>query len=452
MGVSLFFDHILLADGWAQSVKIRGDGRGEIVQLEVGASGDGADYRYRVGLPGLTNLHSHAFQRAMAGLTEVRACAEDSFWTWRERMYHFVRQLDPEHVLSIAALAYMEMLESGFTRVCEFHYLHHDKLGEPYADRGQMCAAVLAASVETGIAMTLLPVFYAYGGFGAQPASQSQRRFVTDVDGYAKLWDAAARHTASVSNSRIGVALHSLRAVHPRDIGAVTAMAPQGPWHIHVAEQPKEVADCVQWCGTGPVQWLVDHTPLDSRWCVVHATHMTPEERQGLASSRAVAGVCPITEANLGDGIFDAVHFVKDGGVLGVGSDSNGHIDAAAELCMLEYTQRLRDGARNRLVDEGSTGRALFQHALRGGACAGAVASDISVGASLDFMTLDTSHPSMLSSQPDQWLDGWIFSAARGAIEDVWVAGLRQVNNGRHVARELLASRYRDTVSTLLSL
>ena len=294
---------------WAHDVRLTvADGR--IARIESGARPEAGDLRHACLVPGIPNLHSHAFQRGMAGLAEQRGNSDDSFWTWREVMYRFLDRMTPEDLNAIAALAAMEMLESGFTRLGEFHYLHHDAGGHAYADPARMCAAIAEAAAETGIALTLLPVFYAHSGFGGLAPSPGQRRFLHDLDGFARLLDGARAAVAGLDEAVVGLAPHSLRAVCPDELMHLQAMAGQGPIHIHIAEQVKEVEDCLAWSGQRPVEWLLDHAQVDRRWCMVHATHMTHEETTRLALSGAVAGLCPVTEANLGDG-------VPDGGLAG---------------------------------------------------------------------------------------------------------------------------------------
>src|SRR5690606_11701310 len=290
---------------------------------------------------GLPNLHSHTFQRGMAGLAETRGPSGDSFWTWRQVMYGFLGALTPEDVEAVAAYAFLEMLEGGFTAVAEFHYLHHGPDGAPYANLAEHCERIAAAAETTGIGLTLLPVFYAQGGFGAQPANEGQRRLLNDPERFAQLLEGARKAVASLPDARVGIAPHSLRAVTPESLAAVLPLAEGGPVHIHIAEQVKEVEDCLAWSGRRPVEWLLDNAPVDGRWCLIHATHLTDAEVGGIARSGAVAGLCPITEANLGDGIFAGVEFAGQGGLYGVGSDSNIEITAPGELRQLEYSQRL---------------------------------------------------------------------------------------------------------------
>ena len=349
---AFWFQTALLSAGWSDDVRIEHqDGR--ITGIETGVPPRPGDERARIALPGLPNLHSHAFQRGMAGLAETRGPSGDSFWTWREVMYRFLDRLTPDDVEAIAALAYAEMLESGFTRVGEFHYLHHDIDGRAYAELGEMAGRVAAAAAETGIALTLLPVFYAQGGFGGAPADPAQRRFLNDPDSYARLVEACRRHLSGLPDANLGVAPHSLRAATPEQLDQIIPLADGGPIHIHIAEQTREVGDCLAWSGQRPVEWLLDHAPVDHRWCLVHATHMSDAETDRLARSGAVAGLCPITEANLGDGVFPAARFLDEGGAFGIGSDSNVMVDAAEELRLLEYGQRLTRRARNVLTARG---------------------------------------------------------------------------------------------------
>ncbi|HWT43727.1 MAG TPA: formimidoylglutamate deiminase, partial [Sphingopyxis sp.] len=346
---SLWFERAWLGSDWEKGVRLRiADGR--IAKVEVGVEAAEGDDRHRVGLPGLCNVHSHGFQRGMAGLSERRSRPDDNFWSWREIMYRFLDRLTPEDVAAITAQAYAEMLETGFTRVGEFHYLHHDPAGAAYADPAEMAGAIAQASAATGIGLTLLPVFYAHGNFDAAPPSSGQRRFLNDVDGFARLLGASRSKLSGDAN--MGVAPHSLRAVTPEELTALLTMSPTGPVHIHAAEQVKEVADCVAWSGARPVEWLLDNAGVDERWCLIHSTHLDEREVERLAASGAVAGLCPITEGNLGDGIFPAVDYLAGGGRFGIGTDSNILVDAAQELRALEYSQRLAQRARALLARE----------------------------------------------------------------------------------------------------
>jgi len=444
------FERALLPGGWARGVRLSVVA-GIVADIATGADPAARDERHALALPGLPNLHSHAFQRGMAGLAERRGASDDSFWTWREAMYRFVDRLTPDHLRAIAALAYAEMLESGFTRVGEFHYLHRDRDGRRFAEPAAMSLAIIDAAAETGIALTHLPVFYAHGGFGGAAAGEGQRRFVEDRDGYATLLARLRGALASSPDAVLGVAPHSLRAVTPDELADVVGLA-EGPIHIHIAEQRKEVADCVAWSGARPVEWLLDHAPVDARWCLVHATHMSEAEAARLGASGAVAGLCPITEANLGDGLFAAAPFLAAGGVYGVGSDSNVLIDATEELRLLEYGQRLAAHGRNRLAPPGgSTGGALYRAALAGGARALGAAAGLAAGAPADFVTLDTAHVSLAGREGDAVLDALIFAAGSRAIDGVWRRGRRLVAQGRHRDRERIAARCRAALTELLA-
>ena len=448
---SLWFSSALLPDGWARDVRITIT-NGLIASVEPGVSANPADERHAVALPGLPNLHSHAFQRGMAGLAEVRGPTGDSFWTWRDVMYRFLDRMDPDDMQAIAALAYAEMLESGFTRVGEFHYVHHDRDGVPYATRAELAERIAAAAHDTGIALTLLPVFYAHGGFGGAAPGRGQRRFLNTIDGFEALMTVSAKAIASLPDAVLGVAPHSLRAATDEEINAVIAMT-DGPIHIHVAEQTKEVDDCLVWCGQRPVEHLFTAAPVDERWCLIHATHITEAETVQIAHSGAVVGLCPITEANLGDGIFPARAYMETVGRFGIGTDSNVLIDAADELRTLEYGQRLWHRARNVLADrEGvATGRALFVAARAGGEQALGAATNLAVGSGADIVSLDISRPALSGRADDAWLNGWIFASRGGAVDCVWRRGVKVVTQGRHRDRERIEDQYRKALGNVLA-
>ena len=451
MSQTLHFAEALLPSGWARDVRVLVAG-GCFAGIEAGVAAEPGDQRHSVALPGLPNLHSHAFQRGMAGLAERRGTSTDSFWTWREAMYRFVGKIGPDELHAIAAMAYAEMLEGGFVRVGEFHYLHHAPDGSPYGGAA-MAGAIVAAAAETGIGLTLLPVFYAHAGFGGQAPGSGQRRFVTSIDQFSDLRDTSGHALAALPDGVLGLAPHSLRAVTPDELSALSALAGTGPVHIHVAEQQAEVADCLAWSGARPVEWLLGNAAVTDNWCLVHATHMTPQESDALAASGAVAGLCPITEANLGDGLFPAPRYVAAGGRWGIGSDSNVKIDAPEELRWLEYGQRLGEQARNVFAGESgtSTGAALYHSALLGGAQALGAPSGLVVGNSADFLTLDRDHPSLIGASTDSWLDGLIFAAGRAAIDGVWRRGVQEVTGGRHRQRDRIAARYRSVLTALLA-
>lgn len=440
----------LLPQGWAQDVRI--DSRaGRITAITPGMAWDGQAQRLGCVVAGLGNLHSHAFQRAMAGLTEVGGRSGDSFWSWRELMYRFLDRLDPDTFQAIAAQAYMEMLESGFTRVGEFHYLHHAEDGSGYANPAEMASRVAAAATETGLGLTLLPVFYAHSDFGGAAPVPAQRRFLHDLDGFARLLEGCAEALATTPDAVLGLAPHSLRACTPQQLRALVGMA-AGPIHIHIAEQTREVDACLAWSGQRPVQWLYDHAPVDARWCLVHATHVDAREVQQMAASGAVVGLCPITEANLGDGLFPMRDYVQAGGRFGVGSDSNVLIDAAEELRLLEYGQRLQLRGRNVLSPGAvSSGRWLYQQAAEGAAQALGEQAGLAVGAPLDLLELDEQHPAMLGRAGDTSLDSWLFAARNGALRGVWRNGRQLVRDGRHVNREAITARYRAALGRILA-
>ena len=451
MSASLHFAEALLPSGWARDVRIEITG-GRIGRIETGVPAQSGDQSHTVALPGLPNLHSHAFQRGMAGLAERRGASADSFWTWREAMYRFVDRIGPDDLQAIAAMAYAEMLESGFARVGEFHYLHHAPDGSPYAGAA-MAEAIVAAAAETGIGLTLLPVFYAHSGFGGKAPGVGQRRFVCRLDQFARLRAASGAALTALPDGVLGLAPHSLRAVTPDELTALLAMAGSGPVQIHVAEQQGEVSACLAWSGARPAEWLLGNAAVGSRWCLIHATHITAQESDELAASGAVAGLCPITEANLGDGLFPAPRFIAAGGRWGIGSDSNVKIDAAEELRWLEYGQRLGAQARNVFADQpgASTGGALYSAALSGGAQALGAPMGLATGNSADFLTLDAEHPSLIAASGDSWLDRLIFAAGRSAIDGVWRQGVQVVAGGRHRDRETIAARYRTVLAKLLA-
>jgi formimidoylglutamate deiminase len=449
---ALWFEQALLQRGWAPSVRIGIAGQ-HIATIEPDTPAAPGDERFAIGLPGVPNLHSHAFQRGMAGLAERRGPAADNFWTWREAMYRFLGALDPDDVEAIAALAYSEMLEAGFTTAGEFHYLHHDTSGTAYANPAELAERIVSAAAATGIGLTLLPVFYAHGGFGGAVPTDGQRRFISTLDGYALLLDASRRAAAHLPHSIVGVAPHSLRAVTPDQLTALVTHAATGPIHMHIAEQTAEVDACRAWSGQRPVEWLLAHHAVDARWCLIHATHMTPDETAAVAKSGAVAGLCPVTEANLGDGIFNGAAYSALAGRFGVGTDSNVLIGLADELRQLEYSQRLHERQRSVMATAPgqSTGRALFDEALAGGARALGIATPgLAPGARAGIVALDRTHPALTHATGDTLLDAWIFATAHGAVDTVWSLGRKVVSGGRHIHRDTIRARYAHTLSKVL--
>ncbi|OAF12917.1 formimidoylglutamate deiminase [Bradyrhizobium centrolobii] len=449
----LHFASALLPSGWANDVQVVVTA-GAIAAVTPGVAPAAGDERHQIALPGLASLHSHAFQRGMAGLAELRGDSTDTFWTWRETMYRFALAMRPDDVTAVARLLYVEMLEQGFTRVGEFHYLHHDHDGAPYADIAEMAARIAQAAEASGIGLTLLPSFYAHGSFGGAAPHAGQRRFICSVDKFAALTAASHKAISTLPGANIGIAPHSLRAVTPDELAAIIPLADGGPVHIHAGEQIKEVEDCLAWSDRRPVQWLLEHAPVDQRWCLIHATHTTNEEVTAFARTGAVAGLCPVTEASLGDGIFPAREFLDAGGAFGVGTDSNVLVGVADELRQLEYGQRLRHRERNVLSGGAgtSTGRALFDHALAGGAQALAQKSvGLAPGARADIVTLDTAHPSLAGRSRDAVIDGWIFAAGSGAIDCVWAGGNKVVEGGQHGLRARAREQFNAAVRRLVA-
>lgn len=457
----LLAEHALLPDGWARDVVLEISGGRVTAVNKWGRPQLESDPIYIPGflLPGMANVHSHAFQRAMAGLTEARTQDDDSFWTWRELMYRFAARITPEQAHDVAAYLYVEMLKAGYTAVGEFHYLHHDRDGKPYADRAEMSHRMIAAAETAGIAITHLPVLYAFAGFGARPPAPGQARFVNDAEGHAALVAGLRSRYATTANVRVGAAFHSLRAIDPAlldaALSALAAIDATAPIHIHVAEQQKEVQDCLAWSGQRPVAWLLDHAAVDGRWCLVHATHLDEHEVARLAASGAVAGLCPTTEANLGDGIFPADTYLGGAtpGHIGIGSDSHVSVSVAEELRLLEYGHRLTRQRRAALATEvqPSPGARLFAEAAEGGARAlGLDAGRIAPGCRADLVVLDPEHPALWNKSPAQALDAWVFAGDSGCVRDVMVGGEWRVRDRVHPREEDLARRFRAAQAELL--
>ncbi|MGB8814623.1 MAG: formimidoylglutamate deiminase [Paracoccaceae bacterium] len=449
---TLWAECALLVDGWARDVRIDVS-EGRIARVTQGSPQVGQ--RYGCLLPAPTNLHSHAFQRAMAGMTERRGASADSFWTWRTLMYRFLDHLTPEDVQAIAAFVQMEMLEAGYAAVAEFHYLHHQPGGAPYATLSEMSDRIAAAADETGIGLTLLPVLYERGGCDGRALTAGQARFGNDPDRFSRLWEGAARSLSHLpADTVLGVAPHSLRAVSRDGLRAAEALAPTAPIHIHLAEQVAEVDELLAHYGARPTEWLLANHAVDGRWCLIHATQMAAHETLGLAATGAVAGLCPMTEANLGDGIFDGVRFLGAGGRFGIGSDSNVRISLTEELRLLEYSQRLQGRGRAMLASENrSTGRVLYEGAVQGGAqAAGRASGALRVGAVADLVALDMTAVDLAGRQGDGILDAWIFAGDDRMTSDVWAAGRHVVQGGQHHARPVIEARYRRVMAGLVGL
>ncbi len=453
--MKLFAESALLPEGWRRDVRFEVDADGSLATVEAQTSAEGATRLAGPVLPGMPNPHSHAFQRAMAGLAERAGPGDDSFWTWREVMYGFLERLDPGQIEAIAAQLYVEMLEAGYTAVGEFHYLHHDPQGRPYADLAETSRRVIAAAARTGIGMTQLPVLYRHGDFGGGDSGPAQRRFLNDPERLLRLVESLAADHRADPQVRVGVAPHSLRAVTEADLTelleGLAALDAEAPVHLHIAEQQKEVQDCIAWSGQRPVEWLLGHFDVDACWCLVHATHVTEEEMRRLAETGAVAGICPTTEANLGDGIFPARAFLEAGGRLGIGSDSHISVSPVEELRWLEYAQRLTARARNLLVQDGaSLGGSLYRWALAGGAQAlGRPIGRLAPGCRADLVVLDPETPALLGKQEDGLLDALVFAGNVNPVRDVMVGGRCTVEQGRHRERDAVFESYRKTLKSL---
>ena len=439
----------LLPGGWESDVSV------QIVDGRIAAVASGAAPQGQIVdclLPAPANLHSHTFQRAMAGMTETRGLGADSFWTWRSLMYRFLDRLTPEDVQAIAGMVMVEMAEAGFAAITEFHYLHHPAGGGAYDDLAEMSGRIAQAALQTGLGLTHLPVLYERGGCDGRALTAGQLRFGNDPDRFARLWHAARDGMRDLpADSVLGVAPHSLRAATAAGIQMAADLSPGTPIHIHAAEQVAEVAEVLAHTGARPVQWLLDNQHLSSRWCLIHATQMEPTETTQLGASGAIAGLCPITESNLGDGIFDGVCFLAAGGRFGVGSDSNLRISLSEELRSLEYSQRLALKGRAMLAEPArSTGRVLYQGACEGGAvAAGRASGAIAVGMWADLMALDCSGPDMAASAGDTLLDTYIFAGDDRMVADVWSAGRHIVTGGQHIAREAVQASYRRVIARL---
>lgn len=440
----------LLPDGWAKDVTVAIDA-GRIASVTTGGAAEApADARVGCLLPAPVNLHSHAFQRAMAGLTERRGATADSFWTWRALMYRFLDRLTPEDVESIAAQVMVEMAEAGYAAVAEFHYLHHQQGGAPYADLAEMAGRIVAAADQTGLGLTLLPVLYQRGGLDGRALGPGQLRFGNDEGRFAALWQGAQAAMAALpADAVLGAAPHSLRAVTPEGLRFAASLG--GPLHIHIAEQMAEVDEVLAHTGARPVEWLLANAPFDARWCAIHATQMLPAETEGLARSGAVAGLCPVTEANLGDGIFDGARYLAAGGAFGVGSDSNVRISLSEELRLLEYSQRLKDRGRAVLATaERSTGRVLYEGVTKGGAqAAGRASGGIASAMWADLVALDSGHLHLEGLAGDDLLDAFLFAGDDRLVTDLWSAGRHIVTAGRHIARDAVETRFRGVMRKL---
>ena len=449
---SVFANQVLLPNGWAKNVRVDIGDDGKILAVEENSALQ--PNTKAVLIPAPVNVHSHSFQRAMAGLTEkLGPSSSDSFWTWRTLMYDFLDHLTPEHIEAIAAFVQMEMLEAGYATNVEFHYIHHQPNGTPYDNLAELTARIAAATDLSGIGLTHLPVHYQYGGCDRRQLISGQVRFGNDFDRFARLFCDAEKTLSFLPNDTIlGLAAHSLRAVAPAQLLSLADLAGSKPIHLHLAEQIREVEELQYAYGKRPVEWLLENAPVDECWCMIHATQMLPHETEGLAKSGAVVGLCPITESSLGDGIFDGVNWLKHGGKISLGSDSNIRISLSEEMRTLDYSQRLRDNSRAALAsNEKSTGRRIFDEIVKGGAqAAGRKTGLIAPGYWADLLLLNTDHINLDGRQSDTILDCFVFAGDDRMITDVWSAGRHQVKEGRHVHREKIVENYRRATRSLI--
>ena len=451
---ALLARHALLADGWHRNVLLQWDERGNFTSVQADAVAAAGIPSAQFVMPGMVNLHSHAFQRALGGLTEVAGESKDSFWTWRELMYRFARNITPEQMEAIAAQLYAEFLRHGYTALCEFHYVQRAPDGSMYPQASETAQRVIAAARQAGIGITMLPVLYSYAGFGEQPLKPEQCRFRTDARDVLQI--IGELETLRDAQVEVGVAPHSLRAASVAQIREVLAHLPQArPVHIHIAEQMAEVQQSLDYSGQRPVQYLFEQLPVDARWCLVHATHLTDDEVTAIARSGAVAGLCPSTEANLGDGLFPLEAFLAQGGRFGVGSDSHVSQSAVEELRWLEYGQRLLHQRRNIAVSpqQRKVGDFLWQAALQGGAQAsGRPVGALAVGKRADLLVLDDDHPNLDGIDAADVLGCFVFSGNDNLVRDVMVGGQWVVRGQKHVAQPAITARFKKTLAELREL
>lgn len=451
----LFLDHALLPGGWARDVRISVDAAGWIVSIEEETTPRGATHRPGYAVPGLPNVHSHAFQRALAGLAERGSPKGDSFWGWRKRMYGFLGTLTPADVGVIAAQLYVELLRHGFTSIAEFHYLRNAPDGRPYDDPVEMARRIVESASEVGIGLTILPTVYRSSDFGGKSPTEGQRRFIASIEDF--VGDVAVLGSdVRRGEARVGLALHSLRAVPPDEmevvVSAARSMDPALPIHIHVAEQLREVESCLRWSGARPVEWLLDHANVDEHWSLVHATHVTDEEVRGIAEARAIVALCPTTEGNLGDGIFPLGALIEAGGRYAIGTDAHVGRCPAEELRLLEYGQRLTSHTRNVAAGphDRSTARQLLGAAWAGGrgACGRRIGT-LAPGFRADVVILDPEAPTLMGRSDDEVLDSWLFAGGPTPVRDVVVGGRAVVEDGEHLLREPVVRAYRAVVERL---
>jgi len=453
-----FSPEALLPEGWVRDALIEVGDDGNIARVSTGKAPPDAEPLGGPAIPGMASVHTHAFQRAMAGLAERMGSPEDSFWSWREVMYSFIKRIGPEEAAAIAAQLYVDLLRNGYTAVAEFHYLHHKPDGKPYARPAEMALAMVHAAKSTGMAITVLPSLYAYANFGEVALESGQKRFASNPDMILSMIDEIRAEFPGNHDLRLGVAPHSLRAVSPamlRDLLAgLNVTDPYAPVHIHVSEQVKEVNDCLSWRDQRPVQWLLDNMPVNSRWCLVHCTHISMTEAERLAQSGAVTGLCPTTEGNLGDGIFPFLRYREKGGRFGIGTDSNVSRSPVEELRWLEYVQRLSLRRRNIGATPGnpSVGTNLWRDAASGGGQAlGRAMGAIAPGLRADLVVLDDTHIDLADRHAETLMDSFIFNSGSCTVKNVMVGGKWVVREGRHHDEAGIEARFRKVQKQLLA-
>ena len=459
---TIFTEMAWLPDGWAKNVRIDIDAVGNIAAIKTDQEPSAEAVRANGHLmPGMINLHSHAHQRAMAGMSEFRASeagGEDSFWTWRVAMHAFAKILMPELLETIATQLYVEMVKAGFTSVCEFHYMHHDVDGSPYAEPAEMSLALVRAAQTAGIGLTMLPVLYSQGGYLGKEANEGQRRFICAPDQLLSIITRLQKDAVDDPMLAVGVAPHSPRQASEEAmrevIGTLLQGDPNAPIHIHVAEQEKDVTESVEVTGQRPVEWTLNHFDVGPQWCLIHATHLTDQECDDLAASGAVAGLCPATEANLGDGIFPLGRYLDAGGVFGIGSDSHVSVSMVEELRWLEYGQRLIRRRRNVSAagPGGSTASRLYADALAGGAqVTNRPVGEIAVGKRADFIVLDPNNPTLVGKSGERLFDSAIFAGNANVVRDVWVGGVQRVDDAQHVAESLVFEEFAAVMRSVVT-
>ena len=451
--MKIYCKTLLQGDQWRNDVVVDIAVDGVITGISEGQAEMTDQCIHGTVIPGMPNAHSHTFQRLIAGLTGPQGRQTDSFWSWRKAMYHCANRISPKQFGNVAAWVFTEMLKTGFTSCAEFHYLHHHRGGDTYLNPAEMGERLLQAAAASGIALTVLPVLYCNAGFGKRGVNDEQLRFANSPESYLKLLELYQLAINNNPLTKLGIAPHSLRAVPARDLREVLQSCPDktGPVHIHIAEQPAEVEECIQHLGARPLEWLIENFAIDDRWNLVHATHMSDHELDIVTATKATAVVCPTTEADLGDGLFRSADWLKAGARLAIGSDSNVRISVTEELRLLEYNERLRLGQRNILTKpDSSCGRFLYQHAAESGAKAlGQAVGKLEIGFRADFLALEPSHELLVGRKPDAVLDSWVFAGDRSMIESVWVAGRCVVKDGRHKSDTLLSQGFSQVVREL---